>query len=77
MIYEIKFHKAVKKDIKKLHKAVEKVLREKHLSELRKNPYQANPLSSIFKGLWSYHFRHAKVDYRIIYEIQEETKKKL
>ena len=74
MSYEVKFHKAVKKDIKKLHKAIPRIIREKYLPHLKKDPYRGELLFGVFRTLYSYHFTYAGASYRIIYEIEEDTK---
>lgn len=73
-MYEIRASSAVKKDLRRLDRSVREKIREEHLLKVEADPYIAEPLHYDLKGLWSYHFSHRGVQYRIIYEIHEEQK---
>ena len=47
---ELRFHPAVKKDLKKIKKSVVKEIKERHFTKLRDNPFAAQNLWHIFKG---------------------------
>lgn len=66
--YELKYRQAVAKYIRKAACPLKKKLNQE-LEEIRNNPRSSYMLSGEFKGLFSYHFTHRGVDYRIIYEI--------
>ncbi len=68
-MYQLAFHKAVKKDVRKLERPLLVQLQTVHLAEIKQDPYQAEPLSYDLKGLWSYHFSYKGAPYRIVYEI--------
>lgn len=71
-MFELRFHPAVKKDLKKIKKSVVKEIKERHFTKLRDDPFAAENLWHIFKGLKSYHFKSENTEYRIIYEIYED-----
>ncbi len=68
-MYTLRFHSAVAKDIRKLDPSVVTQLRKVHFAKIKQNPGQAEALSHDLKGLWSYHFSHKGIQYRIVYEI--------
>jgi len=70
-MFELKFHPAVKRDLKKIGKSVAREIKDKYFRNIKENPYTAENLSHMFKGLKSYHFKSGTVEYRIIYEIYE------
>jgi mRNA-degrading endonuclease RelE of RelBE toxin-antitoxin system len=71
-MYELKAIGAVQKDLNALNRGTVKEIRDIHFPRIKQDPRQADPLGYAFKGLYSYHFRHAGSAYRIIYEIYEE-----
>lgn len=73
-MYELKAISAVKKDLNDLDPTTVKEIREVHFRRIEESPHQADPLGYVFKGLYSYHLRHAGTAYRIIYEIYEAEK---
>ena len=68
-MYQLTFHRAVKKDLSKLEQQLSVQLKTTHLAKIKQNPYHSEPLSHDLKGLWSYHFSHKGTQYRIVYEI--------
>ncbi|MEW6102626.1 MAG: type II toxin-antitoxin system RelE/ParE family toxin [bacterium] len=73
-MYTIAFLSAVRKDIKRLDKRLKEKIRNEEIRKIEKDPYIAEPLSSCFKGLWSYHFSYEGTEYRIVYEIYPKEK---
>lgn len=73
-MFELRFHPAVRKDLKKIKKSVVKEIKDRHFMKLREDPFAAEDLWHIFKGLKSYHFKSENTEYRIIYEIYEDEK---
>ena len=71
-MFELRFHPAVRKDLKKIERSVVKELKDKHFPKIQEDPFTAENLLHVFKGLSSYHFRAGNTDYRIIYEIYED-----
>jgi len=70
-MFELKFHPAVKRDLKKVGKSVAGEIKDKHFVNIKENPSASENLLHIFTGLKSYHFKAGDVEYRIIYEIHE------
>lgn len=68
-MFEIKFHPAVKRDLKKIGKSVAIEIKDEHFRNIKENPSTSENLSHMFKDLKSYHFKSGTVEYRIIYEI--------
>ncbi len=56
-MFELIFHPAVKKDLKKIEKSVADEIRGRHFVRIKENPFAAENLLHIFKGLKSYHFK--------------------
>jgi len=71
-MFELKFHPAVKRDLKKIGKSVAREIKDKHFRNIKENPSTSENLSHMFKGLKAYHFKSGTVEYRIIYEIYED-----
>lgn len=70
-MYEITFHKAVRKDIKNFSKELQKVIKYKHIEEIRKSPLSFPHLKGTLKKFKKYTFRYKGVDYRIVYKIEK------
>lgn len=68
-MYQLTFHRAVQKDVRKLEQPLSVPLKTIHLIKIKQDPYQAESLSHDLKGLWSYHFSYKGTQYRIVYEI--------
>ncbi|NOR77769.1 MAG: type II toxin-antitoxin system mRNA interferase toxin, RelE/StbE family [Methanophagales archaeon] len=71
-MFELRFHPAVKKDLKKIEKSVADEIRGSHFVKIKKNPFVAENLLHVFKGLKSYHFKSGNTEYRIIYEVYKD-----
>ena len=71
-MFDLIFHPAVKKDLKKIEKSVADEIRGRHFVRIKENPFAAENLLHIFKGLKSYHFKSGNTEYRIIYEVYED-----
>lgn len=71
MMYSIQLIRVVEKDIKKLDAQVRKKIRDCFF-QIASDPFVGKKLSGNLSSLWSYHFKHGKVEYRIIYEIFQE-----
>ena len=74
LTYTVKFASAVKSDVRKLDKQLQRIIKEEHLANIERDPFEAIPLLYEFKGLWSYHFNYKGTQYRIIYEIYPEAR---
>ena len=70
-MFELIFHPAVKRDLKKIGKSVSREIKDKHFRNIKENPSASENLSHMFRGLKSYHFKSGTVEYRIIYEIYQ------
>ena len=70
-MYEVRFHNAVKGDLRRMDKTAVKEIKNEHLPLLKENPHLAKPLTGIFKRLYSYHFSYKGVKYRAICTIKE------
>ncbi len=73
MVFEKKFHPKIKSDLKKIDKQLIKKIKEIHIQNIAKNPYKYPRLKGNLSNFFSYHFRENKVDYRIGYEIIDNT----
>ncbi|MEW5721150.1 MAG: type II toxin-antitoxin system mRNA interferase toxin, RelE/StbE family [Chloroflexota bacterium] len=71
-MYELIIPNAVGKDVKRLDAPIQQALRETHFPRLKENPHRAEILHGSLKGVWSYHFRFGRAQYRIAYEILED-----
>jgi len=73
MSYRDEYHPKVKSDLKKLDRHVITEIFNTHIEKILREPYTGEKLHGDLEGVFSYHFRKDKVDYRIAYLI-EETK---
>jgi len=71
-MYELIIPDSVSKDVKHLDHPIQKALRDTHFPRIKDNPRRAEILHGSLKGVWSYHFRFGRAQYRIAYEILEE-----
>ena len=74
MSYKDAYHPRVKADLKKLDKLVVKEIHNIHLDSLLDKPFAGEYLYGDLEGIFSYHFRKNKVDYRIAYTVDDEKK---
>ena len=68
-MFNIEFENRCLRELRKLDKKILKKIVEIIETAIAKNPYDAKPLKGPYKGLFSYRY----ADYRIIYEINENT----
>ncbi len=73
-MFRDEYHPAVKKDIKKIDKAIQEEIKEIHISAILSNPYIGEQLVGNFEGIYSYHFKKTRTEYRICYLISEQRK---
>jgi len=74
MSYKDVYHPRVKADLKKLDKPAVKEIHSIHLDILLDKPFTGECLYGDLEGVFSYHFRKNKVDYRIAYTVDDERK---
>jgi addiction module RelE/StbE family toxin len=72
--YRDEYHPKVKKDLKKIDKSIKSKVRDFHIPKILNDPYYADDLTGDLSGIWSYHFKKDKVQYRISYIINEVQK---
>ncbi|WP_294877822.1 type II toxin-antitoxin system mRNA interferase toxin, RelE/StbE family [Sulfurimonas sp. RIFOXYB12_FULL_35_9] len=73
MIFKEEFHPKIKSDLKQIDKGVVEKIKILHLNNILQDPCRYEPLKGSLSNLYSYHFRENKVEYRIAYEVKEET----
>ncbi len=72
LVYKEKYHPQVRKDIKKLDKPLIKEILNKHLQIILENPITVcDQLVGDLSGIYSYHFKFNRIQYRIAYIINE------
>ena len=75
-MYKEKYHPQVRKDIKKLDKPLIKEILNKHLQIILENPITVcDQLVGDLSGIYSYHFKFNRIQYRIAYIINEVEQK--
>ena len=68
LVFNEKYHPQVKKDIKKLNKSLIQEILNKHLQIILKNPSTvSDQLIGDLTGIYSYHFKFNRIQYRIAY----------
>lgn len=73
-MYKDEYHPGFKKDLKKLDKPVIAHIRDTLIDRILEQPDKADILSGNLYGIYSYHFKLNKVEYRICYMIEESEK---
>ncbi len=73
MSYKDTYHPKVKSDLKSLDRPVVKDIYDIHIDRLLNNPETGEKLHGELEGVFSYHFRKNKVDYRIAYTVEEAS----
>ncbi len=73
MSYKDTYHPKVKSDLKSLDRPVVKDIYDLHIDRLLNNPKTGEKLHGELEGVFSYHFRKNKVDYRIAYTVAEAS----
>lgn len=71
-MYEISFRRSALKEIKKLDKPIQQKVLAK-IEECAETPYLFEHLTGDLRGYYSAHCTIQRTQYRIIYEIFEET----
>lgn len=75
MSYKDTYHPKVKSDLKSLDRPVVKDIYDIHIDKLLSNPEIGEKLHGELDGVFSYHFRKNRVDYRIAYTVFEGKRK--
>jgi len=73
MTFKEEFHPKIKSDLKKIDKSAIAKIKTVHLNNILENPYKYDSLKGRLSNLYSYHFKENSVDYRIAYEINNDT----
>jgi addiction module RelE/StbE family toxin len=71
MPYKEEYHPKVKSDLKKLDRGIIKEIFAMHIDKILQAPYKGGRLFGDLEGIFSYHFKKNKVDYRIAYAVEE------
>ena len=74
MLYQDEYHPKIKNDLKGLDKAVVKEIYAVHLDRILGEPHASDKLQGALEGLFSYHFRKNRIDYRIAYALDENKR---
>jgi len=70
-MFKDKYHPRVKRDLKKLDRPVVEEIRTVHIQKILANPFSSDTLHGDLSGIYSYHFRQNKVDYRVSYMVHQ------
>ena len=73
-MYRDEYHPRVKKDLKKIDKPVVKHIHDDLIDAILISPHKADLLTGSLAGIYSYHFKMNRIDYRICYIIDEKEK---
>ena len=73
-MFNDQYHPKVKKDLKQIDKSLLPEIKNVHIQNILNDPLKGDSLSGIFTGIYSYHFKKNKVEYRICYLINSEKK---
>ena len=74
MSYKDEYHPRVKSDLKKLDREVVREFFRLHIENILHEPNIWERLHGDLEGVYSYHFRKNRVDYRAAYTIEEAEK---
>lgn len=75
MSYKDGYHPKTKSDLKKLDKALVREVFDTHIGKILRDPHRTGEaLHGSLEGISSYHFRHNRVEYRIAFAIEEESR---
>ncbi len=72
-MFKDEYHPQVKKDLKKIALSIQEKIKTEHIPKILENPERTQQLTSNFSGIYSYHFRMKKTDYRICYIIDNNN----
>lgn len=67
LMFKDEYHPQVRKDLRKLDHSVLADIKTIHLAKILENPLLSDLLTGDLDGIYSYHFRKNKIDYRICY----------
>ena len=71
-MYNDLYHPKFKKDIKKLDNSLIPKIKDHYIKIILENPYDFPQLTGLLAGIYSYHFKEKRVEYRICYTIDEK-----
>lgn len=75
MPYKDEYHPKINSDLKKLDQAAVREIFYTHIDKILHDPHQTGePLHGSLEGISSYHFRRNKVEYRIAFAVEEDSK---
>jgi mRNA-degrading endonuclease RelE of RelBE toxin-antitoxin system len=74
MTYRDEYHPRIKKDLKKLSPNLRKAIITEHIPAILSNPEKGEPLAGDLGGIFSYHLKFIRQEYRIAYVADEDTK---
>jgi len=75
MSYKDEYHPKTKSDLEKLDKVAVREVFDTHIDKILHDPHRAGEaLHGSLEGISSYHFRLHKVEYRIAFAVNEESK---
>lgn len=74
MSYKDEYHPKIKNDLKGLDKTIVKEIHTAHIDKILREPHAGDTLQRPLDGIFSYHFKENRVEYRIAYTIDDETK---
>jgi mRNA-degrading endonuclease RelE of RelBE toxin-antitoxin system len=75
MSYRDEYHPKTKTDLKNLDKPVVRELFDTHITNILHDPYRAGEaLHGSLEGISTYHFRLNRVEYRVAFAVEEESK---
>ena len=74
LMFKDEYHPQVKKDLKGLDKQVYIKVKTEFIFTILENPFHSEELFGNLAGIYSFHFKINKVEYRIAYFINEKNK---
>ncbi|HEC98866.1 MAG TPA: type II toxin-antitoxin system mRNA interferase toxin, RelE/StbE family [Proteobacteria bacterium] len=73
-MFRDEYHPQVKNDLKKVDKSVLAEVKEVHIPRILIDPYSGENLTGNLSGIYSYHFKKNKIQYRISYIIEGNSR---
>ncbi len=74
MTYRDEYHPQIKKDLKKLSPNLREAIMTEHIPAILSNPEKGELLAGDLGGIFSYHLKFVRQEYRIAYVTEEGTK---
>jgi mRNA-degrading endonuclease RelE of RelBE toxin-antitoxin system len=74
MMYRDEYHPQVKKDLKKLSPNLREAVRTEHIPTILLEPENGELLTGDLSGIFSYHLKFVRQEYRIAYVADEDAK---